>query len=105
MHDFEREKRMFLAFINNARKMMFMKFLDLRIVRKVYWVFTKEYVQRNSVSQSPIFVRNRILDSETKKWKKNKSYASLMQERKRKHLSVIEFSQLVPSFLILNASG
>ena len=44
MHDFEREKRMFLAFINNARKMMFMKFLDVRIVRKVYWVFTKEYV-------------------------------------------------------------
>ena len=102
MHDFW--KKMFLALVNNARKMMFMKFLDVRMIRKVYWVFTKEYVQRNSVSQSSIFVRNRILDSEMKKWKKNKSYASLMQERKRKRLSVIKFSQLVPSFLILNAS-
>jgi hypothetical protein len=79
-------KKMFLSLVNNARKMMFMKFLDVRMVSKVYWVFTKEYVQRNSVSQSSIFVGNRILDSETKKWKKNKSYANLMQEIKKENV-------------------
>ena len=37
--------------------------------------YNRLYVQRNSFSQSPIFGRNSILDSEMKKWKKGKFYA------------------------------